>query len=416
MMRLAAYGSRGWVGLLCLSFLLACDREASDKAARTQALLAEAATQDSARQAIASYLFLPEDVPAIHTYLSQSQPDDSLGEASSRGRLLLVLAELPDPETPPLIEDRFRSFTPIQRQVALQTLAQQATPLASETMVRLLNQHPSLGNERLGQILGPYFERPEQIAPLFPALLDLRSQPGYARFVFGLLRAGLEGNGLEPETLRDQVALLRTSYLKPLDEEAREHLLFVLSFYAEQPSVNQLLMQTIRRGEADAQLAASLACLDRGIALSDSVWEALAAQPLTRNQLYLALQQRQELARFPERWRTQAAFAESDLMGWLEGRYPRAGASELLAHYRLESSGESLYAFRFVYDGYWRSAVSGPQPADSAEVRAAGYLTNTELERYFGHGLEAQVSRILTAQSLDGFRLLPMDGTRLTIP
>lgn len=416
MMRLATYVSQGPLGLLCLSLMMACSQQASDKAARTQALLTQAATQDSARQALDSYLFWPEDVSAIHTYLAQPQPDDSLGEASSRGRLLNVLANLPHAETPPLIEDRFRSFTPAQQKVALQTLAQQGTALASETLVRLLSQDPALGNDILGQVLGPYFERPEQIAPLFPALLDLRSQPGYARFVFGLLRAGLEGDGLEPERLRDQVALLRTSYLKPLDEEAREHLLFVLSFYAEQPSVNQLLMQAIDRGEATAQLAASLACLDRGIALSDSVWEALAARPLARNSLYLALQERGELSRFPGRWRTQAALAEGDLVGWLEARYPEAGSPELLAQYQLASSGEFLYAFRFVYDGYWRSAVSGPQPADSTEVRAAGYLTNTELERYFGQGLDAQVGRILTAQSLDGFRLLPLEGVSLTIP
>lgn len=416
MIRLAAYVSKGWGGLLWLGFLMACGPQTSDKAARTQALLAEAGLRDSARQALDSYLFLPEDVPAIHTYLSHSQPDDSLGESSSRGRLLRVLAELPDAETPPLIEDRFRSFTLAQQKLALQTLAQQGRALASETLVRLLSQDPALGNEILGQMLGPYFEQPEQIGPLFPALLDLRSQPGYGSFVFGLLRAGLEGNSLAPESLRDQVALLRTSYLKPLDEEAREHLLFVLSFYAEQPSVHQLLMQAIRRGETSTQLAASLACLDRGMALNDSVWKALAAQPLSRNSLYLALQERGESSRFPEPWRTQAAFAEGDLAGWLALRYPKAGAPELLARYQLANSGEFLYAFRFVYDGYWRSAISGPQPADSTKVRAAGYLTNTELERYFGHGLETQVSQILTAQSLDGFRLLPLQGASLTIP
>jgi len=396
--------------------LIACDPQASDKAARTQALLEQAAYQDSARGAIDDYLFLAEDVAAIHAYLATPQPDDSLGERSSRSRLLGVLAQLPNPETPPLLEDHFRGFTDAQRRQALATLAQQGTPLASETLVRLLRQDPALGNSILLEIFGPYFEQPEHIAPLFPALLDLRTQPGYARFVFGLLRAGLEHGSLTPERLRDQVALLRSNYLKPLDEEARQHLLFVLSFYAEQPPINQLLMQTMRRGIPSAQLAASLACLDRGIALSDSVWEELAAQALLRNELYLALQEREALARFPAGWRTQAAMAEGDLTGWLDARYPDAGAPELLAKYRMASTGEHLFAFRFVYEGYWRSAVSGPQPADSSEVRVAGYLTHTELERYFGSNLDAQIGRILEVQSLDGFRLLPVKGARLAIP
>lgn len=397
--------SWSWLWWLSLLGLLACQPQAEDQATRTRRLLAHAATQDSARQALSRYLFLPTDLPLLYDFLARPQPDDSLGPNSSRGVLLHTLADLNEPETVPFLEDHFGQWSAAHQQLALQALAQRGNRPASQALLRLLSQEATLPPSALPAVFGPYFTQPQQAAHLFPELLAMYQQPGYARYAFGLLRAALESGVLTAEALQAELPQLQAAYAANLRADAREHLLFVLAFFAAQPPVNQLLTEVMRNGPPPDRLVATLACLDQGIVVADSTLAALAAQPTLRNELYLTLAERDLLSRFPQQWRTRQAMAEGDLCAWLAQRYPAAGAPEAVGCFALAESGEWLFAYRFVHEGYWRSAISGPQPSDSSEVRAAGYLTSSELETYFGYGLPAQVTRILAAQDLHGLRL-----------
>jgi hypothetical protein len=395
-------------GLLAVSLILltsACDTRQGEQTARTQRLLDQAPVNDSARVALSDHLFLLRDLPAIYAQLAQPQPDDHLGTTSSRGRLLVALRQLNEAETVAFIEDHYAQWSAAHQALALSVLAHRGDALASQALVRVLIQETSLDPAVLPEVLGPYVEQPERAAYLFPALLDLRLQPGYDRYVFGLLHAALESGGLPPQALQDQLPLLRTSYLKPLSDEARAQLLYGLAFFASDSSIQALLAQVRQQGAPHMRLAATLACLDQGLAVSDSTLYQLAAMPRLRNELFLSLHRREQAARFPAQWYTQSAMAEGDMAAWLAERYPQAGIPEPIGCFEVASDGEWIYAYRFLSDGHWRSGISGPQPGDSTQVRATGYLTGSELEKYWGQGLMEHVRRILVAQDLTGFDL-----------
>lgn len=369
--------------------------------------------RDSLVASIPAALFLREDLPALHAAIQHQYPDDSLS-TGTRIALLGVLENLHDNQTPEVISailSEAEAYPSLQT-AALRVLATIGTPPALHTFVSTISKNPAQQTQ-LETVFLPLVPD-SSLQHLFPDFLATQLPP---RAIYQTLAEALEQSPELVPRLTDSVGGMLQQY-QQLAQSYREtagsrraesletrdciqYILKALAHYPILPEVNQLLTKSLSDSQPEIRLASLLACFDAQIPVSDSTLRTIAADFRIRNQLYQALNEQSMLARFPDSWKQQVYFAESDLANWLanpanSGHFPDQIELLELADSLIQSEAGRMFAFRFRYSGdSWRIGISGPQPTNPSEFVTSGFLTNSLYKTERQVNLEAHIRELI---------------------
>lgn len=399
------------ISILLVLACMGCGSSGSERSVQT--FLDDLAEQngqrrDSLAASIPDALFLREDLPALHAAIQRQYSDDSLS-MGTRTSLLGVLESLHNDQTAEVILALLPEVElyPHLQTAALRVLATMGTPPALHSFLSTISKN-SAQQAQLETVFLPLIPD-SSLQHLFPDFLSTQLPP---RAIYQTLTEALEHSPQLAPRLTDSVGGMLTQY-QLLAQSYREtsgsrkaesleikdciqYLLQALAHYSVLPEVNQLLTKGLSDSQPEIRLASLLACFDAKIPISDSTIRTIAADFRIRNQLYQALSDEGRTDRFPDKWKQQVYFAESDLAKWLSnpansGHFPDQIELLELADSLTQSEAGRMFAFRFKYSGdSWRIGISGPQPLNSSEFITSGYLTNslykTELQvKLVGH-------------------------------
>lgn len=384
--------------LLIFTCIGGCSSSGSERSVQT--FLDELAQEqgqgrDSLVASIPTALFLREDLPALHAAIQRQYPDDSLS-TGTRTALLGVLENLHDDQTVEVISailPETEAYPPLQA-AALRVLATIGTPPALHTFLSTISKS-STQQTQLETVFLPLIPD-SSLQHLFPDFLATQLPP---RAIYQTLAEALQQSPELAPRLTDSVGGILQQY-QQLAQSYREtagsrraeslesrdciqYILKALAHYPVLPEVNQLLTKGLSDSQPDIRLASLLACFDAKIPVNDSTLHTIAADFRIRNQLYQALKEQDLLARFPDKWKQQVYFAESDLANWLanpanSGHFPDQLELLELADSISQSDAGRMFAFRFRYSGdSWRIGISGPQPTNASEFVTSGFLTSS---------------------------------------
>lgn len=314
--------------------------------------------------------------------------------------LLVAVVAKPRPEYVPLVVELFPRYHPKVRQQALRLLAELDEREAAVAYMDLLRRHAKSG-EVPELIVGPLSRRPRHPEIFFPELLDYTGVPHLAVTVCSLCLAFCRAGLLDAATLLPRLPQVLAVYAERRDKlfpaqrlgdiawmwedeylppryEADE-LLDLLGFFPARAAEEELRRAL---GYRDPLLKsfAVLSLLRLGQPVAPDQIEAVAASAEVRNRLFDCLAELGKLALFPDRFRTQEALAESDMVHWLT--FPTELARvpdeiELMAVVPIDTGTPDgfldSYVFRFrthpphwaAKDG-WMAGVAGPFLRDDA--------------------------------------------------
>jgi hypothetical protein len=361
--------------------------------------LTDPARKDSALATLPNTLFLEQDLPALYQALDRAYPDDSLAYGT-RTALLGVLENVNNETTPGFIETLIAGFSqhPLLQRASLRVLAAMHTPASLSILAATLNREPehfpAMQPVDLLQLIPD-----TALHYLFPDFFGRSHEQDWRLPVYEALASALASGTMAPAVMKDSLPVMIAQY-DQLRQSRKKHdgkrdadelelrtcmdlMLHVMAHYAVRPEVNQLLVRGMADKDPDLRLSAAFASFEAGIPVTDSVIGSLAADFRVRNQLFLRLNEQHLDRRFPVRYHTQQAIAESDLATWLanpenSGRFPEAMKFVKKIPIENDLATGNLFVFHFRYPGdTWRIGISGPQPPDTTEVRVGGYLTNS---------------------------------------
>jgi len=253
------------------------------------------------------------------------------GRPSARGILVRAAAERPGPDDRPVVVELYARYDGESRRAALELLARLPGRDAAEALIRLVRAH-ARGDGPLTLPVGALCDRPRHADVYFPALLDYLDRsdlrPGVCRIAAAFAAADLlDGRLLRPHA--DRFADLLESRLDILLDpngpgEAAEPsvhqeacAILDLSTLIPTPEIEGGLRRALagREPELSAHAAVALLRQDRPVEPEDLV--VAAERPEVHAWLWGRLKDLDQLDALPERYRTQAALAESELVAWL---------------------------------------------------------------------------------------------------
>ncbi len=344
-----------------------------------------------------------------------------------RVSVLLALAEAPEPAWVPTVETIFSNLDPQAQSNALALLA--AMPddgTSARTFMRL-----ATGAARTvdGGSLRPLQGNPQHADAYFPGLFALAVHEGWRWDVWLTTLRFLDKGVLEPAKIQSQAAPLVTAFrerrskLMPRQESegfawqftdeygplrAYSGLLLDLFGHLPDERVRAELRASLQFRDPRLLEFAALSLLRQGEEAPPAVWEAIAASSETRNYLWDRLEAAGRVELFPAEHRTQAAFAESDLVRWLTfsselGRPP--DQIELMKVFPIESEtfgGDvQYYVFRFrvarpdlASEDGWMAGVAGPFRREDAPSTAALGSTFSTFEPWESKSARAHLDQV----------------------
>lgn len=322
-------------------------------------------------------------------------------------RLFWIVSRDPRPEYVPIVVELFEKLSDKGKSGALVILARLESREAALAYMNIVRQHAKAG--RVPELVtGPLEAKPRHAEVFFPELLKYATIPGLSANVYRLCLAYAQARLVSADTIAPYVDQVLSAYrglaekLRPAqrdkgitwmwDErysEWREDagLLLDLLGYLPAKSVEPELRRALDYRDTRLQFFAIISLLRLGKAVDPAPVAAVAAQAEMRNSLYKELQAQGKQSLFPEKYRTQSAFAESDMVNWLTfptelGRVP--DEIELMKVVPVDTGLKDgiydYYLFRFrthephwaAKDG-WMAGVSGPYlRKDSPTVSSLG--------------------------------------------
>lgn len=276
----------------------------------------------------------------------ETLPATKAAIASAPVWLIRASARRTTPRYVPVIRDVFVRLPDDAKTEAIDLLARVGSREATSTMVDLVSEGVKRG-DRFEFRAEAYAKKPQQGDLLFPRLLDSAKGPA-ARGIFALTIAYAEAGALGPQALRHQGGRLLEAYSAPRAAalahaqrapggnvgagDSNVGWLWEKD-YAETRELASLILDLMghaRTAEVERELHAALTLRDPRLAyfavvsllrhgknVDAAVLEPIAASAETRNWLFGALRDVRKDGTFPAKWRTQPAFAESDLVRWL---------------------------------------------------------------------------------------------------
>lgn len=310
--------------------------------------------------------------------------------------LLEVLEKYPRPAYVKPLTDAFPRLHPEAKASALRILASIDHKKAAQAYVDLVTKYA--GRDTLAPLpTRPYRDSPRHGEILFPALLELGRSQAYAYDIYLLTLEYVQAGALKEQDLApyaDQILgsyrlqkgrmldLLKSGGPQLLwDEEYQEHrwtmaLLLDLMRYVRTPQTEAEVRSALDIPDSRIKLLTVLTLTAWGQSVDPAQTETVAADPETRNWLYQQLGRLKQTARFPAKYRTQAAFAESEMVNWLtyptELGFPPTAIELVKVSLSPDNNQEEYYLFRFRSDhpdwkaDGWMAGVAGPYPRGGA--------------------------------------------------
>jgi len=325
---------------------------------------------------------------------AQPFPPRIMDWKDSAGDLVEAAAESPWPEYIPVVVEHYPLYPKGAKTEALRLLAKLPQREAAVAFMDLLRCHARQGDIP-HLITMPLRSDPRHADVFFPEILSYTDIEAFRWDINLLLLSYLEEGLVAPETVSGYGESILESYtdyeskLMPVQqaegiawiwEQSYQDLrdtaclyLDLLGFFVA-PSAKEAVRRAFSFADPRMVFFAVRACVQRGEDVDPTHLFNVAASAEMRNWLYNELDRLGKLSLFPHQFATQAAFAESNMVGWLIfptelGRAP--DEIELMHVSTFDTQEEEglvdHYVFRFrtlephwaAKDG-WMAGVSGP--------------------------------------------------------
>jgi hypothetical protein len=354
-------------------------------------------------------------------------PTDKPGANGIATEIIATVASAPRPEYRPVIEEIVPRLTGPAREAALNLLSAIDDRAAAESFIQLMSAHAAELSAMFS--LDQLRAHPHHAEVFFPRLLDLARNPALADEMYLTALEFCQKDLLRKETLLQRAGSLHAAYRAERDwllprQRARGVAWMWADDYQEHRETASLLLDLatcLPWSEVKTELTEALAYRDPRLLhftlksllahdqrLPAAAVAAVAASAEMRNFLYDKLNARGMTDLFPARYRTQAALAESNMVGWLTyptelGRVPDQIELKKVVSVDTESPDGILdyYLFRFrtlpphwaAKDG-WMAGVAGPFLRKEAPTTDAQGDTFSEFERWSARTPEAHVGDV----------------------
>ena len=309
----------------------------------------------------------------------------------------------------------FPSLMDNAKLMVLQTLALLKTKKSAEAFMELLRRHVASGELRdLSFATVDLQKTPIYPEIFFPEILSYARAPDFSWEISNMAAHYIKRGMLDPRSLAPygpQLLVAYNEYRKRLlalkeriekgeadreeysQDSARAEVILELLGYIPGDAVEKSLREGIDSGDAHTMLWAVVSLLRQGKEVDPKHVEVVAADAETRNLLYDQLQQLKKTKLFPKKYRTQEAFAESQLVNWLTfptelGRAP--DAIELVKVVSEDVGGDDgildLYLFKFRCESEpwkengWMAGVAGAYRRKDAPTTTSRGCTFSEME------------------------------------
>jgi hypothetical protein len=326
--------------------------------------------------------------------------------------LVGIAASTPRDEYIPVIEEVFEKYSDKARMWALSILDDLDSRAAATAYLGLIRSHADAG--RISElVIGSLERKPRHADVFFPELLRYAKNPKLASDIYRLCLAYCDAGLLSATTLapfsnqllgdyRSLAARLRaaqqpqgTSWVwdeKYGDDRSKGEIILDLMGHFANDEMDRELRNALGFRDPRLQYFAISSLLRRGKLADTKSINEVAASPEMRNWMYKKLQERGKLSLYPNRYRSQAALAESDMVQWLTfptelGRAPdEIGLMKVVpVDTGLPGGVYDYYLFRFrTHEPHWAAkkgwlaGVSGPfKRADSPTTAALGETFST---------------------------------------
>jgi hypothetical protein len=343
-------------------------------------------------------------------------PRDAPDEVDTPSLIMEVLLDAPRPEYRPVIEEVFPRLGRAAREGALSLLSIIDDDASAASFMRLLRAHAGELSDEFS--LQPLRDHRHHADVFFPGLLDLAKHSALGWEIYMTTTEFCQGGELTADKLAPRAGSLLAAYRAERDwlrprQQPRGVAWMWADDYQKHRSIAALLLDIascLPAGEVvDGELTAALGFRDPRLVyfaltsllvhhrpLPAQAVDAVAASAEMRNALYDRLAERHQEALFPARYRTQPAFAESNMVRWLMyptelGRAP--DKIELKKIVALDTEGPDgfldYYVFRWrtlpphetAKDG-WMAGVAGPFLRKEAPTTEAQGDTFSEFESW----------------------------------
>jgi hypothetical protein len=251
--------------------------------------------------------------------------------------LVAVADSMPHPEYVPVVVDLFDKFSDDAKRRAQIILTELESREASEAFMTIVRTHAPTG--RLPSLITARLEnKPRHVDVFFPEILKYASNPELSFEVHRLCLAYCEAGLLPPAKLAPLTDQILESYsdlsdkLRPAQkdqgvdwmwedayQESRNGAALLLDLLGHFPAdrAEKPLRQALEYKDPRLKHFAVVSLLRLGEPVDKKHIEDIARHAEMRNWLFTTLKHLGYSSLFPEKFRTQKAFAEADMVNWL---------------------------------------------------------------------------------------------------
>jgi hypothetical protein len=332
-------------------------------------------------------------------------PPLNQNDIETSAQLISIVTSRPRIEHVATINESFAKYDPAARRAAMALLGCLDDRRAAEAVMQLVRDYSKTGGIP-ALAAGEWVTKPQYAEVFFPELLNYASDATLEEEILGFLLGYCQGADISEDVLTRCTSAITERYrfhkrqIFPLQratdtswvwqEDYQSHrkvtcdLLDILGYCAAKEARAEL-----RRGlsyrDPKLRLHAAISLTRAGYAIEPKVFTELAANPEVRLDLFERLEAFDLSELFPEKYHTQAALAEADLVRWLASSQLRRPPAEIeLAKIisidpQTEIGILDYYVFRYrvspphekASDG-WLAGVAGPfvrveQPTSRAQ-------------------------------------------------
>ncbi len=314
--------------------------------------------------------------------------------SSVSAELVAVAYSTPQPEYIPVVVELFDKFSDDGKSQAQAIITGLESREAAEAFMTIVRTYAPTGKLH-SLVAAQLVNKPRHVDVLFPEILTYASNPQLSFEIYGLCLAYCEAKLLRPEVLAPYTEQVLKSYTalaaklrsaqkdQGIDwmweesyEEPRHEAALLLDLLGYFPSdfVEKPLREAVEFKDPRLKYFALISLLHLGKSVDEKDVNEVASHAEVRNWLHIKLKQMGKSSLFPEKFRTQSSFAESDMVNWLI--YPTElnrvpGEIELMKVVTVDTGMPDgiydYYLFRFrtnephwAAKSGWMAGVSGP--------------------------------------------------------
>jgi len=338
--------------------------------------------------------FSTSDGIALLRGATQKFPPRMWDWLDSSGDLIRAAAEAPNPEYISVIRDCFVEYSPKGKVEALYLLSLLSDRNAALAFMDLLHEHARSGQiPRLALI--QIQNSPHHPDIFFPRILDYTDIEEFSWDIRLLLLNYLEAGLVDTDRISDYAKVIEKDYVTLAEnlmrlqknegndwiwedeyQELRREASLCLDLlgYFWDESVKDLLRSALSYNDPRLKYFAAVGLLRQSEVVEQRHLHNIAASPEMRNWFYDRLVKMDKVSLFPEEFKTQRAFAESNMVNWLTyptelGRAPDEIELMHIGTFDTETEDGLIdyFVFRFrtfephwaAKDG-WIAGISGP--------------------------------------------------------